>query len=185
MKVIVGLGNIGKQYEHTVHNMGFDCVDRVAKTLNVEFSKNKYKAQIAETIINGEKVIIAKPTTFMNLSGLSVKELVKNTPINIEKDLLVVLDDVDLAKGRVRLREKGSAGSHKGLKSIVENLQSTNFLRLRVGVGNTPEYMKIEDFVLSSIKNDKEIEQGNIKASDAVIDFINGISIQDIMQKYN
>ena len=185
MKIIVGLGNIGKKYEYTVHNMGFICIDKVAAKLGVEFSKKKCKAAIAETIVGEEKIILAKPETYMNLSGISVKELIKNSPVDIKKDLLIISDDVDLPKGRVRLREQGSAGSHNGLKSIVEHVKSTAFPRLRIGVGSTPEYMAIEDFVLSSIKNDQTVDQGNTRASEAVLDFIGGASMQELMQKYN
>ena len=185
MKIIVGLGNIGKQYEHTVHNMGFDCVDRVAEKLGIKFTKKKCKAAVAETVVNGEKIILAKPETYMNLSGLSVKELVKNTPIDLSKDLLIISDDMDLPAGALRLREQGSAGSHKGLKSVVEHLQTTAFARLRIGVGRAPEYMKTEDYVLSSIKNNKIVNDGNVRAREAVIEFINGETVQNIMQKFN
>ncbi len=185
MKIIVGLGNIGKEYEHTVHNMGFDCVDRVAEKLGVQFTKNKFKAKIAEASINGEKIVLVKPETYMNLSGISVKDFVKNSPIDISKDLLIISDDVDLPAGTIRFRVQGSAGSHNGLKSIVEHLKTTAFFRLRIGVGRAPEYMKMEDYVLSSIKNNKEVNDGNIRASEAVIDFINGLNAQELMQKYN
>lgn len=185
MKVVIGLGNIGKQYEHTVHNMGFDCVDRVAEKLNIEFSKKKFKASIAETVVNGEKIVLVKPETYMNASGLCAIELVKNTPIDIKKDLLIISDDVDLPAGKLRIRIKGSAGAHNGLKSIVEHLHTTEFARLRIGVGKAPAYMKLEDYVLSSIKNNDEVNIGNVRASDAVLEYINGASFDDIMQKYN
>lgn len=185
MKIIVGLGNIGKKYEHTVHNMGFICIDKVAKELGVDFSQKKCKAMVAETVVNGEKIILAKPETYMNASGISVREIIKNTPINIESDLLIISDDVALCEGQIRIRQKGSAGSHNGLKSIVEHLQTTDFIRIRIGVGAAPSYMKLKDFVLSSIKGNKVIDDGNTKASQAVIDFINGINLQDLMQKYN
>lgn len=185
MKVVVGLGNIGNKYKYTVHNMGFICIDKVAKELGVDFSKKKFNASIAETVVNGEKVVLVKPETYMNASGISVLEAVKKTNINVEKDLLIICDDVDLPEGKIRIREQGTAGTHNGLKNIVEHLKTTKFLRLRIGVGKAPMHMQTIDYVLSNIKDNKTIDDGNTRGSYAVLDFLNGENSQNLMQKYN
>ena len=185
MKIIVGLGNIGKKYEHTVHNMGFVCIDKVAKALGVEFKQKRCHSMVAETVINGEKIVLAKPETYMNESGTAVKELIKNTNINLSEDLLIISDDFDLKEGEIRFKIKGSAGTHNGLRDIVEKLQTTEFKRLRIGVGRPPEYIDLIDFVLSSVKGNKTIDEGNTRASEAVLDFIRGATSDQIMQKYN
>ncbi len=187
MKLIVGLGNPTPEYKNTYHNLGFMSVDRLAEKLNVTFSKSKCRAEIAECRIGMEKVILAKPQTYMNLSGESVRELVSfyKIPLN---DLLVIYDDYDLLKGFVRIREKGSAGTHNGMRNIVSQLGSVEFPRVRVG------FKPIEDkpitlinYVLSGIsEEDKPVYSKAIEvASDAGYSFAKGEPIQAIMQKYN
>ncbi len=187
MKIIVGLGNPGSEYENTFHNLGFKSIDAAARFLGVRFDKEKFKGLIAETKINGEKVILLKPQTYMNLSGESVKEVMSFYKADL-KDLLVIYDDVDLYKGSVRIRESGSAGTHNGMRNIVKELGSGNFLRVRVGfkpIGgiNIP----LVDYVLSGIKapDAETFAEVTALAGRAAADFAEGVSSQQIMQKYN
>ena len=147
MVIIVGLGNEGVEYRNTFHNMGFMVLDKLAKSLGVNFTKEKYKAHIAETSYSGQKVLLAKPTTFMNNSGECVA-LLKNKFRDAR--ILVVVDDIDLEKGALRYRERGSSGTHNGLRSIVSYI-GEDFERLRVGVGRD-KTMDLADYVLSKIK---------------------------------
>lgn len=153
MIAIVGLGNIGSSYEKTYHNMGFVVVSKFAQKNGFTFSKNKYSGVVAEGMYEGEKIVILKPSTFMNASGVSVKELVKMLKLDL-KDLLVVYDDIDLPAGTIRLRQSGSAGTHNGMRSIVEHLGTTDFPRLRIGIGRD-ERMNLADYVLSRVSNEK------------------------------
>lgn len=134
MFLIVGLGNPGKEYEDTRHNIGFKVVDNIAKEYNIQINRQKFKGIYGEGFINGEKVILLKPTTYMNLSGESVREVVNF--YNIENDeILIIYDDISLDVGKLRIREKGSAGGHNGIKSIIAHLGSEVFSRIKIGVG--------------------------------------------------
>ena len=187
MKLIVGLGNPDDKYKKTFHNLGFMSVENLAKKLGVDFSKQKCRALIAETSIKGEKVIIAKPQTYMNLSGESLLELVNFYKIPLE-NVLVIYDDYDLVKGNIRIRESGSAGTHNGMRNIVEKLNKTNFPRIRIGFKPTEQtQIPLINLVLSGIsEEDKPIFDRAIEvAALSALDFANGIEIQQIMQKYN
>lgn len=152
MIVIVGLGNPGKNYEKTVHNMGFMAIDNFAKNYSLEFTKSKYSGKVAEGVLFGEKVILIKPETFMNLSGKSVEE-VRNLHKLETKNIMVISDDIDLHFGDIRVRAKGSAGTHNGLRDIVQRI-GTEFPRLRIGAGR-PEVGDLASFVLSKLSDDK------------------------------
>lgn len=187
MKLIVGLGNPDDKYKNTFHNLGFMCVDKLAEKLNVNFDKTKCRALVAETFVNGEKVIIAKPQTYMNLSGESVSELVSFFKIDL-KDLIVVYDDFDLYQGECRIRESGSSGTHNGMRNIVERLGKTNFPRIRIGFKPKSEFnIPLINYVLSGISSqdkpvyDEVLEHG----AKALFDFVNGKGTQYIMQHYN
>ena len=185
-KLLVGLGNIGKEYEKTVHNLGFMVLDSVAEKIGVTIKKNTCSSFIAEANYKGEKIILAKPTTYMNNSGIAVKSLVKKFDIDIQKDLLIINDDIDLPQGVVRLREKGSAGTHNGLKSIVRELGVSDFPRLKIGAGSPPsEFMDLADYVLSKLKDSKEIQVGLDKGEEAGLMFLEGQEFSKIMQKVN
>ena len=187
MKLIVGLGNPDAQYKNTFHNLGFMCVDKVAEKLSVQFNKVKCRAEIAETKIGTEKVIIAKPQTYMNLSGESVRELVAFYKISL-KDILVIYDDFDLYKGMIRIRENGSAGTHNGMRNIIALLGSGEFCRVRVGFKPQGEFnIPLINYVLSGIKvEDKPIYDKAIDvASNCAVDFAKGSTVQQIMQRYN
>ena len=141
MKIIVGLGNPGFEYHFTPHNLGFMAVDRLAEECGVEVTRREAQALTAETEIEKAEVLLAKPQTYMNLSGMAVKRLVEKYEVSV-KDLIVLVDDVDLPMGSLRIRTHGSAGSHNGLKSIIGALESGEFVRVRMGVG--PEH-PVED----------------------------------------
>ena len=187
MKILVGLGNPEKKYENTFHNLGFLTADAVAEKLGVAFNKEKCKAMIAETRIGGEKVIMAKPLTYMNLSGESVRELVAFYKIDLS-DLLVIYDDYDIEKGEIRIRGNGSAGTHNGMKSVINELKSEEFTRLRIGFHPSGDFkIPLIDYVLSGISiEDKPLFTKAISvASDAAVDFLKGKGTEYIMRQYN
>ena len=134
MYVIVGLGNPGKKYENTKHNIGFITVDYLAEKNGIKINKLKHKALVGEGFISGQKVLLVKPQTYMNLSGNSVREIVEYYKIDVE-ELLVIYDDIDIEMGRLRIRKKCSAGTHNGMRSIIYDLQSDEFPRVRIGIG--------------------------------------------------
>lgn len=152
MVIVVGLGNKGREYDNTFHNIGFEVVDNLAQKLGAKFSKEKYKSVLAETRVGGQAVLICKPTTFMNNSGEAVSLLKKKYK---DAKIIVAVDDIDLAKGVVRYREHGSAGTHNGLRSIVAYI-GEDFERVRVGVGRD-KTVDLADFVLSKIKSEDRI----------------------------
>ncbi len=187
MKLIVGLGNPDKQYENTFHNLGFTAADYIAQKLGFSFSKEKCKAKLAEGKIGTEKIIIAKPLTYMNLSGESVRELISFYKISLI-DLLVIYDDYDLYKGVIRIREGGSSGTHNGMRNIISELGASNFSRIRVGFKPLEEMqIPLINYVLSGIKaEDKALFEKAISvAGEAGVEFAKGIEIQKIMQRYN
>ncbi len=145
--LIVGLGNPGREYEHTRHNIGFRCVDTLAAAHGLAFAKRQSKALIADGTIAGRKVLLAKPQTFMNLSGEAVQSLMTFYKIPL-RHLLVISDDMDIPTGTLRIREKGSAGGQKGLKSIIEHVGTSEFARLRFGIGRPPGRMDPAAYVL-------------------------------------
>lgn len=148
MKLIVGLGNPGAKYAGTRHNAGFSVIDELAERHNIKVDTCKHKALIGKGVINGEKVILAMPQTFMNLSGESVRAIMDFYKLTVD-DLIVVYDDIDLDVGKIRIREKGSTGGHNGMKNIILHSGSQDFVRVRVGVGKKPEHMDLADHVLS------------------------------------
>lgn len=148
MFLIVGLGNPGKQYEHTRHNVGFDVMDALADKYNISISEKKHKALCGKGVIEGQKVVLAKPQTFMNLSGESVAELLNYYKLDPENELLVIFDDISLAPGGIRIRKKGSAGGHNGIKNIIAQTGTQNFMRIKVGVGEKPKGWDLADHVL-------------------------------------
>ncbi|MBC8249886.1 MAG: aminoacyl-tRNA hydrolase [Anaerolineales bacterium] len=154
-KLIVGLGNPGRKYAGNRHNIGFQCLDRLAEAWGLSFSRRKHKALLAQGEIAGLKVILAKPQTFMNLSGDAVERLARFYKLPPE-NILVIYDDLDLPLGRVRLRPEGGSGGHKGMKSIVEHLGTNGFPRLRVGIGR-PTHGDPVDYVLDDFAPDEQI----------------------------
>ena len=172
MIVVVGLGNPEKKYDNTYHNIGFRSVDYFANANNIQFTKKKYNALVGEGIINGNKVVVLKPLTYMNLSGTSVCQIVNQLKLPLEK-LIVVYDDADIPCGTLRFRKQGSAGTHNGMRNIITMLGSTEFSRLRVGIGKN-ENMPIVDYVLSrvSAENNQLIEGIMPKVNEALKQFV-------------
>lgn len=184
MKLIVGLGNPGKEYENTRHNSGFCVMDAIAKECNVEINQKKFKALVAQTRIGKESVLLMKPQTYMNLSGEALIQAVNFYHIDI-KDILVIYDDLDLPVGKIRLREKGSAGGQNGMKNIIQHLHTQEFNRIRVGIGKDAR-VPIIDWVLGKIRKEEQeaYEQAIKQACDAAI-YSCSHSFIDTMSAYN
>jgi len=148
MHIIVGLGNPTPQYEGTRHNVGFQVIDALADKFDIAVDHKKHRAYIGKGIINGQKVILAKPQTYMNVSGESVRSMLDYYKVDAEHEIIVIYDDVSLDVGQIRIRKKGSAGGHNGIKSIISQLNSQNFLRIKIGVGEKPPRYDLADYVL-------------------------------------
>ncbi|MBQ7656465.1 MAG: aminoacyl-tRNA hydrolase [Clostridia bacterium] len=155
MLAIVGLGNPGEKYEHTRHNVGYDVISIIAAKLNTPIKKLKFQGTIGETVYQGEKLALIKPQTFMNLSGLTVQEAMNWYKLE-PKDVLILVDDIDLPFGQVRVRAKGGPGTHNGLRHIVQCTGSGDFPRIRVGVGAPPPEWDLADWVLSKFQTEEE-----------------------------
>ena len=147
MYIICGLGNPGKKYENTRHNLGFLTIDRIAEALSVSVDRSKFKAMIGETRIAGEKVLLVKPQTYMNLSGEAVRDIVNFYKVPVE-NLIVIYDDLDLPLGTLRIRKFGSAGTHNGMRSVIYQLNSDRFPRIRIGIGEENRSRDLVDFVI-------------------------------------
>ncbi len=167
--LIVGLGNPGKEYEQTRHNVGFHVVDELARRYSLTFGKKERKAVAASGVIRGKKVILAKPQTFMNLSGEAVRALVDFYKVELPR-ILIVSDDLDIPLGTVRMRQTGSAGGQNGMKSVIQHLGTQDFNRLRFGIGRPPGKMQAKDYVLGVFQKDDAILAAQVvdRAADAV-----------------
>lgn len=173
MKMIFGLGNPELKFDGTPHNCGFFAVDKLAEEFGGTFGKKKMQGIMAEIIVENEKVMLIKPQTYMNSSGECILKYVKKFKVPLN-NILVISDDIDLPAGTIRFRQKGSAGSHNGLKSVVFSLKSTEFPRLRIGVGKPPEHMDLKDFVLSKLtpENKQLIENSYEEIKQKIYDFL-------------
>ena len=183
MILIVGLGNPGKQYEQTRHNIGFDVIDYMANKYNIDVNREKFKGICGEGFIENKKVILLKPLTYMNLSGESIRELANFYKIE-DDEIIVVYDDISLDIGRLRIREKGSAGGHNGIKSIIQNLGGDKFPRVKVGVGQPKD--NLVNHVLGKFsKEDREhIEKVIPVVSDAIVEIVKN-DAKESMNKFN
>ena len=186
MFIIAGLGNPTLQYEGTRHNVGFDVIDMLADRYNISVDGRKGRALIGKGMIGGQKVLLVKPQTYMNLSGESLRELVNYYKIDEEHELLVIYDDISLDVGQLRIRKKGSAGGHNGIKSVISHLGTNVFPRIKVGVGEKPSGYDLADYVLGHFsKEDRELmEEGYDRADHAVGMILNG-EIEAAMNQYN
>ncbi len=186
MYLIVGLGNPDKQYEKTFHNMGYIAVGDVAEVLGAKFKKKECEAMIAEAFVGGEKVILARPLTYMNNSGRAVKQLMAKYKI-AEENLLVIYDDYDLPKGKVRIRAEGSAGTHNGMRSIIGETGCKNFPRIRIGIRDEEVNIPIINYVLSEVRKEDYtlFAEACKKAGEAAAEFARGLDIVKVMCKYN
>ncbi len=184
MKLIVGLGNVGKKYDNTRHNIGFMCLNHFAFSQNVSFNE-KFNALMCQVNINGNKAMLIKPTTFMNLSGEAVRKYVDYYDIDIE-DILIIQDDLDLMYGVSKLKFNSSSGGQNGIKSIINHLKTQEFLRFKVGINN--EYKKnASSFVLSNFSKEEQKYLDNLyqKTDGLIYDFINNVDRNTLMNKYN
>jgi PTH1 family peptidyl-tRNA hydrolase len=183
--IIIGLGNPGKKYENTRHNVGFDTVELLSRRHGITITKLKHKALLGDGKISGKRVILVKPQTFMNLSGESVREILEWYKVPV-KNIIIIYDDIDLPAGKLRLRPKGSAGTHNGMRSVIYQIESDEFPRIRIGVGGPPEGWELADYVLSKLSGEdkKKVEEAIVYAADAVEEIVkSGIDVA--MNKFN
>ena len=186
-KLLVGLGNPGDKYFETKHNVGFMLIDQLAKKQNVTFTHDKiFQADLASFFLNGEKIYLVKPTTFMNESGKAVHALLTYYGLDIE-DLLVIYDDLDMEVGKIRLRAKGSAGGHNGIKSIIQHIGTQVFNRVKIGIGRPQKGMSVVHHVLGKFDKDDYITilQTIDRVEEAVNDYLVEENFERSMQKYN
>ncbi len=185
MYLIAGLGNPGREYENTRHNMGFQVIDRLADKIGCNINENKHFALCGRGIIGSERALLAKPQTYMNNSGESIRAIADFYKIPIE-NIIIIFDDIDLAPGAIRIRKSGSAGGHNGIKSIIAHMGSENFSRVRIGVGAKPEGWDLADHVLSRPNEEDErlIEDAWKRAVDAIICIVED-GIDKAMNNYN
>ena len=185
MYLIAGLGNPSKTYEGTRHNVGFSMIDALADAFQIDVTTKKHKAIVGRGVIEGMKVILAKPQTYMNLSGESIREIADFYKIDPE-NMIIIYDDISLDVGRLRIRKKGSAGGHNGIKNIIAHLGTDVFPRIKVGIGEKPQGWDLADYVLS--KYSKEEQQALREASDDVIGAVKLMVMDNIdaaMNQYN
>jgi PTH1 family peptidyl-tRNA hydrolase len=183
--MVIGLGNPGSQYKNTRHNIGFLILDRLAELLGVAFTKEKYKGHIAEAQVNRQKVLLLKPMTFMNKSGESAAQAARNR-VNDSSEVLTVYDDVDLSLGKLRIRKNGSAGTHNGMKSIIEYLGTKDVPRLRVGIGANSGKGDLSAHVLGKFHPDefKTVDEVIEQATQAILAVLNN-DIDSAMNEFN
>ena len=186
MYAIIGLGNPGRQYKWTRHNVGYEVINKLAYDYNIDMNKQKFKAVIGEGRIGFEKVLLVQPVTYMNLSGESVREIVSFYKLE-PRDIIVTCDDINLPLSHIRIREKGSDGGQKGLRSILYQLGYDNFTRVRVGIGEKPKDWDLADYVLSKFREDEndDIIKGITDAGDAIVSIIKTGDTRGAMNKYN
>lgn len=186
MYLIVGLGNPDKKYEKTFHNMGYIAVGDAAELLGAKFRKKECEASVAEAFVGGEKVVLARPLTYMNNSGRAVRQLMAKYKID-ESNLLVIYDDYDLPKGKVRIRAGGSAGTHNGMRSVIGETGLQRFPRIRIGIRDEEVDVPIINYVLSEVKKDdyQLFADACHKAGEAAAEFARGADIEKVMCKFN
>lgn len=173
VKLIVGLGNPGEKYSRTRHNIGFRIIAELASQLNIRSSSYQNKSLVGTGVLSGEKVIVAQPCTYMNRSGYAVLSLMNHYNLNAE-DIIIIYDDMDLPPGKIRIKKKGSSGGHKGLKSIIDYIETRNFPRIRIGIGRPPDGISVTDYVLGFFNNEEEelinaAVQDTLKALEVII----------------
>lgn len=186
MFVIAGLGNPKKEYDNTRHNIGFAFIDALAEKYSISVVDVKHKALTGKGIINGQKVILVKPLTFMNLSGESIRPISDYYKIDTAKELIVISDDISLPPGQIRIRKKGSAGGHNGLKNIIQHLGNEEFQRIRIGVGEKPKGYDLADYVLGHFSKEEQplMQEGIKRAMEAAAMMLEG-DIDRAMNEFN
>lgn len=185
MYFIVGLGNPGDKYENTRHNMGFLTIDYLSRKFDIKVKKLKFKSLYGQGEISGQKVMLIKPQTYMNSSGEAIRELRNYYNFDMDK-LIVIVDDIDINFGTIRIKAKGSSGSHNGMKSIIYNLVDDSFPRIKIAVGKKPEYMDLANFVLSGF-TEKEVEiiRDEIALASDAVEMILVSGVEKAMNKFN
>lgn len=185
MYFIVGLGNPGDKYENTRHNMGFLTIDYLSRKFDIKVKKLKFKSLYGQGEISGQKVMLIKPQTYMNSSGEAIRELRNYYNFDMDK-LIVIVDDIDINFGTIRIKAKGSSGSHNGMKSIIYNLVDDSFPRIKIAVGKKPEYMDLANFVLSGF-TEKEVEiiRDEIALVSDAVEMILDSGVEKAMNKFN
>ncbi|MBE1556181.1 aminoacyl-tRNA hydrolase [Sporosarcina limicola] len=185
MKMIIGLGNPGKQYEKTRHNVGFHVIDELCNRLSAPAMQSKFNGMYTVVHRPEGKVMLVKPLTYMNLSGECIRPLMDYYGVDVG-DIVVIYDDLDLAPGSIRLRQKGSAGGHNGMKSLIAHLETDNFNRIRIGVGRPTGGMKVPDYVLSSFSKDEvPVINEVVKKSASACETWLGKPFLDVMNNFN
>ena len=186
MFVIAGLGNPKKEYDNTRHNIGFAFIDALAEKYSISVMDVKHKALTGKGIINGQKVILVKPLTFMNLSGEGIRPISDYYKIDTAKELIVISDDISLPPGQIRIRKKGSAGGHNGLKNIIQHLGNEEFQRIRIGVGEKPKGYDLADYVLGHFSKEEQplMQEGIKRAMEAAAMMLEG-DIDRAMNEFN
>lgn len=185
MYLIIGLGNPEEEYSKTRHNMGFNTINKIAKKYNIEINKNKFQGLYENAIIEGKKVILVKPQTYMNLSGNCVKEIADFYKVS-PKEILVIYDDMDIEPGKIKIRKKGSSGGHNGMKSIIQMIGTEEFPRIRIGIGRPKHNGDEINYVIGAIPEEEKtkLNEGVEKAKDAVIEILKN-GIDSAMNKLN
>lgn len=185
MYLIVGLGNPEPEYSKTRHNMGFNTINQISNKYNIKVNKSKFKGLYAKERIEGKDVILLKPQTFMNLSGICIREFINFFKIDI-KDVIVIYDEIQVAPGKIRIRTKGSSGGHNGMKSIIENLGTEEFARIRIGIGSQEHPNDMINYVIGKIDEQtcEILEEGVTKAKNATIEILKN-GIDSAMNKFN
>lgn len=185
MYLIVGLGNPEEDYSNTRHNMGFNTINKLGKQYNIDINKKKFKSLYGTGIIENEKVILLKPQTYMNLSGVAIREVMDFYKISAE-NLIVIHDDIDIEPGIIKIRKKGGAGTHNGMKSVVNEIKTQDFIRVRVGIGTPENKSDLINYVIGAMSKEdvEELDSSTTVAKDAIVEIIkSGVDIA--MNKYN
>ena len=186
MYIIAGLGNPGGKYAHTRHNVGFDTIDRLADRYGIRLDTTKFKGEYGMGVIDGHKVLLLKPQTYMNLSGECIRDVLGYYKADPNEELIVLFDDISLNPGLIRIRKKGSAGGHNGIKNIIANLGTDRFMRVKVGVGEKPKNWDLADYVLSPFTKDERplVNLAIEHAAKAIEQMLNG-DVDAAMNEYN
>ncbi len=186
MVIIAGLGNPTREYENTRHNIGFMAIDALADKYNISVMDCKHKALTGKGIINGVKVVLVKPLTYMNLSGEAVRAVADYYKVDTESELIVIYDDVSLDVGQLRIRKKGSAGGHNGIKNIIASLNDDTFLRIKIGVGEKPRGYDLADYVLGHFsKEELEVMRESLEKVDGAVNLMLADKVDEAMNQYN
>ncbi|MBE5877294.1 MAG: aminoacyl-tRNA hydrolase [Lachnospiraceae bacterium] len=186
MYVIVGLGNPSKEYDNTRHNIGFAAIDALADKYGISVNEAKHKALLGKGVIDGTKVILVKPLTYMNLSGEAVRAVVDYYKIDEEAELIVIYDDISLDVGQLRIRKKGSAGGHNGIKNIIQHLGHDTFQRIKIGVGEKPKGYDLADYVLGHFsKEEQAVMKDALEKADGAVKLMLMDDVDEAMNRYN